>query len=286
MARRETPRHPQLKILQIWKLRRCRCCRAFEPVNQDVTVSTRRPGSDPVNLTLLISTVAIMLDIASASELPHVRIRASEPGPLIDVPELLRFPDLLWILADRDLRVRYKQTALGVTRSWYPPGASLDVGLIPIPFNGSCQQRKPPASMSLPQLYSWQGGYGDRYRQGSQRVRVLAHSRASPRSETYHPSRTGGRGPGPYRPRSLLLLPIVGMVHGLVCHRSGPVLLRLLPPDLPLAATVSPRPNPRAIYLLRGAQTSRHRPAAVLGQSGHRLQGRVEPAVGEAGSQA
>ena len=27
--------------------------------------------------------------------------------------------------------------------------------------------------------------------------------------------------------------------------------------------------NPRAIDLLRGAQTSRHRPAAVLGQSGH-----------------
>ncbi len=55
-----------------------------------------------------------MLDIASASELPHVRIRASEPGPLIDVPELLRFRDLLWTLAERDLRVRYKQTALGV----------------------------------------------------------------------------------------------------------------------------------------------------------------------------
>ena len=34
------------------------------------------------------------------------------------------------------------------------------------------------------------------------------------------------------------------------------------------------------------AQTSRHRPAAVLGQSGHRLQGRVEPTVGEAGPQA
>ena len=55
-----------------------------------------------------------MLDIASASELPHVRIRASEPGPLIDVPELLRFRDLLWTLAERDLKVRYKQTALGV----------------------------------------------------------------------------------------------------------------------------------------------------------------------------
>ena len=105
-----------------------------------MTVSTLRPGSEPVNLTLLISTVAIMLDIASASELPHVRIRAGEPGPLIDVPELLRFRDPLWTLAERDLRVRYKQTALGVTRSWYPPGASLDVGLIPIPFNSSCQK--------------------------------------------------------------------------------------------------------------------------------------------------
>jgi lipopolysaccharide transport system permease protein len=79
-----------------------------------MTVSTLRPGSDPVNLALLISTVAIMLGIASASELPHVRIRASEPGPLIDVPELLRFRDLLWTLAERDLRGRYKQTALGV----------------------------------------------------------------------------------------------------------------------------------------------------------------------------
>jgi len=55
-----------------------------------------------------------MLNIASASELPHVRIRANEPGPLIDVPELLRFRDLLWTLAERDLKVRYKQTALGV----------------------------------------------------------------------------------------------------------------------------------------------------------------------------
>ena len=75
---------------------------------------TLRPVSDPVDLKLLMRTHAIMLDIASTSELPHVRIRANEPGPLIDVPELLRFRDLLWTLAERDLRVRYKQTALGV----------------------------------------------------------------------------------------------------------------------------------------------------------------------------
>jgi len=32
---------------------------------------------------------------------------------------MLRFRDPLWTLAERDLRVRYKQTALGVTRSWF-----------------------------------------------------------------------------------------------------------------------------------------------------------------------
>jgi lipopolysaccharide transport system permease protein len=57
---------------------------------------------------------AIMQDVAAASEIPLVRIRASEPGPLIDVRELLRYRDLLWTLAERDLKVRYKQTALGV----------------------------------------------------------------------------------------------------------------------------------------------------------------------------
>ncbi len=55
-----------------------------------------------------------MSDTATISDLPFVRIRASEPGSLIDLPELLRFRDLLWTLAERDLRVRYKQTVLGV----------------------------------------------------------------------------------------------------------------------------------------------------------------------------
>ena len=55
-----------------------------------------------------------MSNVTSLSEIPHVQIRAGVPGPLIDIPELLRFRDLLWTLADRDLKVRYKQTALGV----------------------------------------------------------------------------------------------------------------------------------------------------------------------------
>ena len=55
-----------------------------------------------------------MSNVTSPSAIPHVQIRAGVPGPLVDIPELLRFRDLLWTLADRDLRVRYKQTALGV----------------------------------------------------------------------------------------------------------------------------------------------------------------------------
>ena len=54
-----------------------------EPVREGVDPPT---GFCAVNLTVLISTSAIMPDIASAIDLPHVRIRASEPGPLIDVP--------------------------------------------------------------------------------------------------------------------------------------------------------------------------------------------------------
>jgi lipopolysaccharide transport system permease protein len=55
-----------------------------------------------------------MANAGSGRAIPYIRIRADEPGKLIDVPELLRYRDLLWTLADRDLRVRYKQTALGV----------------------------------------------------------------------------------------------------------------------------------------------------------------------------
>jgi lipopolysaccharide transport system permease protein len=55
-----------------------------------------------------------MANELSSSDLPHIRIRADERCRLIDIPELLRYRDLLLTLAERDIRVRYKQTALGV----------------------------------------------------------------------------------------------------------------------------------------------------------------------------
>jgi lipopolysaccharide transport system permease protein len=61
-----------------------------------------------------MSSISTALKPASQSKTPHVRICAGEQVRLIDVPELIRYRDLLWTLADRDIRVRYKQTALGV----------------------------------------------------------------------------------------------------------------------------------------------------------------------------
>lgn len=45
---------------------------------------------------------------------PLIRIRAGSNRPPIDLGEIVRYRELLWTLADRDIRVRYKQTALGV----------------------------------------------------------------------------------------------------------------------------------------------------------------------------
>jgi len=67
VARREISHHPQLKILQTWKLRRhrCRCCRAFEPANLDV-------ATGPVCVPTM----------PAHADFPHIRIRTVEAGPL------------------------------------------------------------------------------------------------------------------------------------------------------------------------------------------------------------
>ncbi len=91
------------------------CSKPDNTLSRTIAFRYIHHGSGLMNSSLdREQTFAIMLDIATARALPHVRIRANEPAPLIDVPELMRFRDLLWTLAERDLRVRYKQTALGV----------------------------------------------------------------------------------------------------------------------------------------------------------------------------
>ena len=57
---------------------------------------------------------AIRAPMAVTSTLPHVQVRADAKSGPINFRELLRYRELLLTLADRDVRVRYKQTVLGV----------------------------------------------------------------------------------------------------------------------------------------------------------------------------
>lgn len=50
----------------------------------------------------------------SSAQHPHLTIQASSGWSALNIVELWRFRDLLWSLASRDLKLRYKQTALGV----------------------------------------------------------------------------------------------------------------------------------------------------------------------------
>ena len=50
----------------------------------------------------------------SDDRIPFVRIRPNTGRGPIDLHEIFRYHDLLWTLTDRDIKVRYKQTVLGV----------------------------------------------------------------------------------------------------------------------------------------------------------------------------
>jgi lipopolysaccharide transport system permease protein len=64
-------------------------------------------------------TLALGLSAAAAPGRVHVRPR---PGwRPIDFAELWHYRELLWILAGRDIKVRYKQTALGALWAVIPP---------------------------------------------------------------------------------------------------------------------------------------------------------------------
>src|SRR5205807_2431956 len=49
----------------------------------------------------------------SAPPRPHLKIRPVNGWALLNFTELWSFRDLLWTMAGRDLKLRYRQTALG-----------------------------------------------------------------------------------------------------------------------------------------------------------------------------
>jgi ABC-2 family transporter len=56
----------------------------------------------------------LMATTTTPSSVPHIQIRSDAGRAPIELREILRHRDLLLTLADRDVKVRYKQTVLGV----------------------------------------------------------------------------------------------------------------------------------------------------------------------------
>ena len=67
-----------------------------------------------------------------ASTIPHLTIRARRGWSVVDLPELWRARDLIWMLAARNIKVRYKQTALGVV--WVVLQPLLSAGIFTFVF--------------------------------------------------------------------------------------------------------------------------------------------------------
>jgi lipopolysaccharide transport system permease protein len=63
--------------------------------------------------------------LTAAPEVPVTRIRPTPGWKAINLKELWQFRELLWFLALRDIKVRYKQTALGVAWAILQPFLSM-----------------------------------------------------------------------------------------------------------------------------------------------------------------
>src|SRR5690349_4920396 len=89
--------------------------------------------------------------------LPHVRIRPPVGWQPLNLGELWRYRELLWFLAARDVKVRYKQTALGV--AWAVLQPLLTMAVFSVFFGGLAKvpsDELPYPLFALVGLLPWQ----------------------------------------------------------------------------------------------------------------------------------
>ena len=84
----------------------------------------------PDGLTTSAATQAPLPQTTSPALKPQLTIRPSSGWVPLDVTELWRFRELFWILAARDIKVRYKQTILGSAWALIQPLAFTLLGTI------------------------------------------------------------------------------------------------------------------------------------------------------------
>ncbi len=89
-------------------------------------------------------------------------------------------------------------------------------------------------------------------------------------AETYCAMQNGASRLARNRATPPVLPATAALVYGLVCDRLGAVRSRLVPPDLSLAATLSPQRHALTIHALRGATRARRRSVAALGRARRR----------------
>ena len=75
----------------------------------------------------LPGTRTIVANVAAQPATARTIVRRTTGWQLVDLRELWRYRELLWILCQRDIKVRYKQTALGVAWAIIQPVTTMVV---------------------------------------------------------------------------------------------------------------------------------------------------------------
>ena len=119
-----------------------------------------QPGRGPWQGPVLMATIESMMPAMLSQAAPNItrtRIRPSRGWRAIDLREVWRYRELLWFLTLRDIKLRYKQTALGVSWAVLQPLFTMAVFTIffgklgKLPSDG-----KPYALFVLAALLPWQ----------------------------------------------------------------------------------------------------------------------------------
>jgi lipopolysaccharide transport system permease protein len=79
---------------------------------------------------------------AVVTKKPHLTIKATSGWAALNLSEVWHFRDLLFTLAGRDVRLRYRQTAMGV--SWVILQPVMAAGLFTMVFDLICGMKAPP----------------------------------------------------------------------------------------------------------------------------------------------
>ena len=99
-----------------------------------------------------VASESVLTETVAPTDKPYLTIRPGRGWAALDLAQLWKFRDLLFTLAERDVRLRYKQTALGVLWVVFQP--MLGAGLLSFVFNFIA---KVPTGTTPPFVFSYIG---------------------------------------------------------------------------------------------------------------------------------